>query len=129
MHLSEPSTLIMIKTYYLHTRLSQTSYLICFSQVTRFLIVLRTRSLTKVLSTCVESKGRCLIVKYFLVRQVTDSITAVSLHSEEIQRKYRKEMHLRKKYHNELVELKGDIIFKAEFHAKHTREKKIAINE
>ena len=40
-------------------------------------------------------------------KQLTLAIQQVSDHNKDLIRKYRKEMVLRKKYHNELVELKG----------------------
>ena len=42
-----------------------------------------------------------------LFHQVTAAITGISLYNKELVQKYQKEMKLRKKYHNELVELKG----------------------
>ncbi|XP_006814107.1 kinesin-like protein KIFC3 [Saccoglossus kowalevskii] len=41
--------------------------------------------------------------------EIQHAISEVSEHNKELVRKYRKEMSLRKKYHNELVELKGNI--------------------
>ena len=40
-------------------------------------------------------------------REVTKAIGDISDYNKDLVRKYRKEMQLRKKYHNELVELKG----------------------
>ena len=39
---------------------------------------------------------------------MTAAITGVSEYNKELVQKYQKEMKLRKKYHNELVELKGN---------------------
>ncbi|XP_070574041.1 kinesin-like protein KIFC3 isoform X3 [Ptychodera flava] len=41
--------------------------------------------------------------------EIQQAISGVSEHNKELVRKYKKEMQLRKKYHNELVELKGNI--------------------
>lgn len=43
------------------------------------------------------------------MRDIAAAVARVSEHNQELVRKYRKEMSLRKKYHNELVELKGNI--------------------
>ena len=43
----------------------------------------------------------------FSVLQMLKSIGEIDFHNQELIRKYRKEMKLRKKYHNELVDLKG----------------------
>jgi len=40
---------------------------------------------------------------------ITAAIADLAEHNKELVRKYRKEMALRKKYHNELVELKGTL--------------------
>ncbi|XP_060596293.1 kinesin-like protein KIFC3 isoform X2 [Ruditapes philippinarum] len=42
-------------------------------------------------------------------KEVAGAITGVSEYNKELVQKYQKEMRLRKKYHNELVELKGNI--------------------
>nr|XP_039251487.1 kinesin-like protein KIFC3 [Styela clava] len=42
-------------------------------------------------------------------RKIGDAIAEISENSKELIRRYKKEMNLRKKYHNELVELKGNI--------------------
>ena len=39
--------------------------------------------------------------------QVLKAIEDIHIYNQELATKYRKEMQLRKKYHNELVELKG----------------------
>ena len=39
--------------------------------------------------------------------QMTAAITGISDYNKDLVQKYQKEMKLRKKYHNELVELKG----------------------
>jgi len=39
--------------------------------------------------------------------QLVSAITGVSEYNKELVQKYQREMKLRKKYHNELVELKG----------------------
>ncbi|KAH3772055.1 hypothetical protein DPMN_173387 [Dreissena polymorpha] len=44
-----------------------------------------------------------------VTQQVMAAILGVSEHNKELVHKYQKEMKLRKKYHNELVELKGNI--------------------
>ena len=41
------------------------------------------------------------------VFQIVHAISDINKHNQELVRKYRKEMALRKKFHNELVELKG----------------------
>ncbi|CAH1774176.1 unnamed protein product [Owenia fusiformis] len=42
-------------------------------------------------------------------KEISKSISDISEHNQELVKKYKKEMALRKKYHNELVELKGNI--------------------
>uniref|UniRef100_H2ZNU8 Kinesin-like protein n=1 Tax=Ciona savignyi TaxID=51511 RepID=H2ZNU8_CIOSA len=42
-------------------------------------------------------------------KQITEALSEVNENSKDLIRRYRKEMKLRKKYHNELVELKGNI--------------------
>ena len=42
-------------------------------------------------------------------KQLCQALTDISKYNQELVRKYHKEMQLRKKYHNELVELKGNI--------------------
>ena len=42
------------------------------------------------------------------VEQCCKAISEISKHNHELSEKYRKEMALRKKYHNELVDLKGN---------------------
>jgi hypothetical protein len=51
----------------------------------------------------------CDVIKHVL--QVAGAITGVSEYNKELVQKYQKEMRLRKKYHNELVELKGMVNF------------------
>jgi kinesin family protein C2/C3 len=46
------------------------------------------------------------LISLFLL-QVSQAIQGIGEYNIELVRKYRKEMTLRKKYHNELVELKG----------------------
>ena len=46
------------------------------------------------------------MANYFIF-QMTDAISGISEYNKELVAKYYKEMKLRKKYHNELVELKG----------------------
>ena len=40
--------------------------------------------------------------------QINDAVDEVNESSKEMMRRYRKEMMLRKKYHNQLVELRGE---------------------
>ncbi|XP_076807108.1 uncharacterized protein LOC143450438 [Clavelina lepadiformis] len=42
-------------------------------------------------------------------KQISDAVSEINESHKDLIRKYRKEMKLRKKYHNELVELKGNI--------------------
>lgn len=42
-----------------------------------------------------------------VAKQLNNAISQVNEHNKDLVRKYRKEVALRKKYHNELVELKG----------------------
>nr|CAB3259128.1 kinesin-like protein KIFC3 [Phallusia mammillata] len=42
-------------------------------------------------------------------KQISEAVTEMNENSKDLVRKYRKEMKLRKKYHNELVELRGNI--------------------
>ncbi|KAF6019824.1 hypothetical protein EB796_021863 [Bugula neritina] len=44
-----------------------------------------------------------------VAKQLNNAISQVNEHNKDLVRKYRKEVALRKKYHNELVELKGNI--------------------
>ena len=44
-----------------------------------------------------------------VTKQTTKAINDVNEYNKELVKKYHREMHLRKKYHNELVELKGNI--------------------
>ncbi|XP_064640598.1 kinesin-like protein KIFC3 isoform X2 [Lineus longissimus] len=44
-----------------------------------------------------------------VTKKVTYAIVNMSEHNKDLKRKYREEVTLRKKYHNELVELKGNI--------------------
>ena len=56
------------------------------------------------------SRVTALIGEYFygaFYLQMTAAIMGISEYNRELVQKYQKEMKLRKKYHNELVELKG----------------------
>ncbi len=44
-----------------------------------------------------------------LLFQMTRAIQGINNHNKELMKKYHKEMALRKKYFNELVELKGEL--------------------
>ena len=44
-------------------------------------------------------------------KQTTQAIMSINTYNKELIRRYHKEMKLRKKYHNELVELKGKLWF------------------
>ena len=41
--------------------------------------------------------------------QISEALAGVSEHNKELTQRYQREMQLRKKYHNELIDLKGNI--------------------
>jgi len=52
--------------------------------------------------------GSYPIILYMLIMfQTSKAISGINEHNKDLVKKYHREMHLRKKYHNELVELKG----------------------
>lgn len=61
-------------------------------------------------STTVSNKHEDISIFF----QICKSISDINEYNQELITKYRKEMKLRKKYHNQLVELKGTIQFIAE---------------